>query len=311
MVVEQPGGANRRMLAIIAAVVVAAASIGGLLYYVSQQSGGGGGNTVSVVIAATPLTAGTKVTADQVTVASRPAGQVPADAITSTDQVVGQYVNVNATAQTVVTQGMISSVAVSSAPRLDIPNGYVAMAIPNDPAGLNTYIQPEDHIDILVVSNQTGIVRYSFQDVRVLRAAGTSVSSTNGAAASSTAATTTETTTGSGIIVTLPRDQAEDLAWLLTPPLGSTAAAASTGVIPTNSQIYVLRYVLRNVDQSWDPTGQSKTRPKTPNYLDESNQPCPAFQNPNPAITVPDCATNTGLNPSIDAAHWQTLFPNS
>jgi Flp pilus assembly protein CpaB len=192
-----------------------------------------------VVVAKSTIAAGTAITSDLVTTASLPQGSFPADAFTDPNQAVGKTAPVTLSANIPLTASLFASATSGSGAtgvvtHLDITKGYVALAIPaaglTPTAGLTAemvsvgyYIQPEDHIDILIdpgIPNQPG-VRYAFQDVRVLRV---------GAAAASSA---TATTTGavSSYVIELPRNQAE----LLT--------ALTTGRAP--GAMTVLKYVLR------------------------------------------------------------------
>jgi hypothetical protein len=129
-----------------------------------------------------------------------------------------------------------------------VSKGHVALAIPasgpqNSPdyAGdlfsVGYYIQAGDHIDILIdPGSGPPAVRYSFQDVPVLR--------TGAANAAANAAP-------SVYIVELPRQQAEELTFLITHRGPQT----------------VLKYVLRPRDEYG--------KPGAPNYEDSPLTPVP------------------------------------
>ncbi|MBV8445114.1 MAG: hypothetical protein JOZ92_04280, partial [Candidatus Dormibacteraeota bacterium] len=158
-----------------------------------------------------------------------------------------------------------------------IVKGYVALAIPAVPATppastsgtqLNTFglsgdlatvgywIQPGDHIDILVDPGNNG-VRYSFQDLVVLRVG------TAGAANG----------TPTVLIVEAPRAQAELLTALVT--LRGITKDASGNVTPGP---YVIKYVIRPQSE-WGKLAADNSS-YTPNYESSGNGSLPSVNDP-------------------------------
>jgi Flp pilus assembly protein CpaB len=129
----------------------------------------------SVVVAKAPVSAGTKLSAANVGVASEPESTViPGSTITDPNVAIDKFVSVPLAVGEPVLQDFLLSSApsasntVTRAP-LPIDPGYEAMSVPFSPnQDVGGYIQPEDHIDILVTTSD-GVVHYGFQDVRVLR----------------------------------------------------------------------------------------------------------------------------------------------
>lgn len=227
----QPNKPQNRVFLLVGIVLAAAAALA-VLFAISRSSSST--PTANVVVAKATISAGTVITSDLVTTTALPQGSYPADSFTDSSQVVGKTAPVTLSVNTPLYQSLFTSATTTSstAPgqiattRLDITKGYVALAIPaagvgaagvsGDQVSVGFYIQPEDHIDILIdpgIPNQPS-VRYAFQDVRVLRVgtAGTS----SGAA--------------SVYVIELPRNQAEIM------------TALTTG--RTGGQV-VLKYVLR------------------------------------------------------------------
>ncbi|MHB8718776.1 MAG: Flp pilus assembly protein CpaB [Candidatus Dormibacteria bacterium] len=235
----QPNKPQNRVFLLVGLVLAAAAAVA-VLFAVSHSSSSV--PSTSIVVAKTTISAGTTITSDMLTTQPYPNTNLPADPYGDPAQVVGKTTPVTISANTPITQSVFASATTVAGPNgtqvvvthLDITKGYVAMAIPaagtasaNFTTGVSAeltsvgyYIQPEDHIDILIdpgLPSGPG-VRFSFQDVRVLR-----VGTSSGNGASSTGAPTV-------YIVELPRNQAE----LLT--------AITTG---RGGNILVLKYVLR------------------------------------------------------------------
>ncbi len=236
----QPNKPQNRVFLLVG-IILAAAAAAAVLFAISKSSSASQ-PTTNVVVAKTTIAAGTAITSDLVTTAALPQGSFPADTFTDTSQAVGKIAPVTLSSNIPLTASLFASATSGTAgtgvvSHLDITKGYVALAIPaaglTPTAGLTAemvsvgyYIQPEDHIDILIdpgIPNQPA-VRYAFQDVRVLRV---------GAAPASAAAGSSTTTSGavSSYVIELPRNQAE----LLT--------ALTTGRAP--GSMTVLKYVLR------------------------------------------------------------------
>jgi Flp pilus assembly protein CpaB len=244
----QPNKPQNRVFLLVGIVLAAAAAVA-VLFAVSHTSGSNVATT-NVVVAKTTIAAGTPITADLLTTSALQQGSFPADTFTDPTQAVGKVAPVTLSANIPLTASLFAS-STSGTPgtgvvtHLDITKGYVALAIPANfsagtpaqgstpavPANPNLggefvsagyYIQPEDHIDIIVEASIGGqpATRYSFQDVRVLRVG------------ASTASTTTSATgTVNSYIIELPRNQAELMTAMVT---------AQPGV-----SVGVLKYVLR------------------------------------------------------------------
>jgi Flp pilus assembly protein CpaB len=120
-----------------------------------QQGGGGEGQireptTVDVVIAATDIPLGSKITADMVTTEKRDVANQPPDGYAVPSDVIGQ------TARQSVTQGQYISTAIlsgssGSIANIEVPTGKVAMAIQVDQvSGVGTITKAGDHVDMLI-----------------------------------------------------------------------------------------------------------------------------------------------------------------
>lgn len=249
---------NNRVFLLLG-IVLAALAFGGVLFALSQ----GHAATVSVVVAKNTIPAGTTVTADLISSVDLPQSAVPSDAYTVATAVTGKTTSVAvgkndpmvpaffaaqplAAQTTTNAQGQSVPVSLSTS----ITKGFVALAIPAagelpqgstqlqqnnvapDLTSVGFYIQPGDHIDILVLdtANNTLGTRFSFQDIPVLR---TGTSGSNG--------------NPSVYIVEVARSQAELL----------------TGLITGQGHETVLKYVLRPQSEWGKTTGITGY---TPNY---------------------------------------------
>lgn len=254
----QPNKPQNRVFLLVG-IVLAAAAAAAVLFAVSGSVGKSGTPTSNVIVAKATIAAGTAITSDLVTTASLPVGSFPADSFTDPTQAVGKVAPVTLSANIPLTASLFAS-ATSGAggtgvvTHLDITKGYVALAIPSSGTGAGFsgellsagfYIQPEDHIDILMDAGTAAApsVRYSFQDVRVLRV---------GAALASAA---TATAAVNSYIIELPRNQAEIMTALMT--------GRSTQV--------VLKYVLRPQAEWGKRDGQNGF--DKPNYLSNTGTP--------------------------------------
>jgi Flp pilus assembly protein CpaB len=237
----QPNKPQNRVFLLVGIVLAAAAAVA-VLFAINHSSGNSNVPTTTIVVAKSTISAGTTITADLLTTAPLPNTALPADPFSDPSQVVGKTAPVTISANEPLTQSLFTSATTAVGPggttvvvsHLNITKGYVAMAIPaagttstTSPTGGVTadltsdgyYIQPEDHIDILIdpgIPSQPG-VRFAFQDVRVLRVGDYA------------AGATTTAGTPAVYIVELPRNQAEML------------TAMTTG----RSTQLVLKYVLR------------------------------------------------------------------
>jgi len=257
--------------------VLAALAFGGVLFALRSASGG---TTKAVIVAKTPITAGSQITADQVTTAQIPETAAAADAFQSVQAVVGKTINATVSANTQMVPALFAAATLpgpasaasngQAAPPVSlsqiVTKGYVALAIPaagNGPGltadlmSVGFYIQTGDHIDILIDPANSG-VRYSFQDVPVLR------SGDNGSAAG--AAVTS-------YIVEVPRSQAELLTELFT--LRGQACSQTPNPCPI-----AVKYVLRPQSEwgkltatSYDPNYEAAAGPAVPKPQDTTVTP--------------------------------------
>jgi Flp pilus assembly protein CpaB len=221
----QPNKPQNRVFLIVG-IVLAAAAAAAVLFAVSGSVGRGSAPTTNVVVAKSTITAGTAITSDLLTSSALPQGSFPQDTFLDPNQAVGKIAPVTLSANIPLTASLFAS-ATTGTPgtgvvsHLDITKGYVALAIPaggtpGQPGlvaelmSTGYYIQPEDHIDILLDSGTAGqpSVRYSFQDVRVLRVGAASGASSAAGAATSSAV--------NSYIIELPRNQAEVMTALVT-----------------------------------------------------------------------------------------------
>jgi Flp pilus assembly protein CpaB len=231
----QPSKPQQNRVFLIVGIVLAAAAAAAVLFAVSGTVSKNNVPTANILVAKTAIAAGTSITPDLLTTAPLAQGSFPADSFTDPSQAVGKIAPVTLSANIPLTASLFAS-ATTGTPgtgvvtHLDITKGYVALAIPSGATGaaglvaeqmsVGYYIQPEDHIDILVSPGNKPGVRYAFQDVRVLRVG----ASSGGAAAAASAAV-------NSYIIELPRNQAEIMTALIT----GQAAGGET----------MLKYVLR------------------------------------------------------------------
>jgi Flp pilus assembly protein CpaB len=235
----QPNKPQNRVFLIVG-IVLAAAAAAAVLFAVSGTVSKNSTPTTNVVVAKTTIAAGTAITSDLLSTTPLAQGSFPVDTFTDPSQAVGKIAPVTLSANIPLTASLFASASsgvggTGVVTHLDITKGYVAMAIPaggtpGDPGlvaelmSVGYYIQPEDHIDILIDSGAGGgSVRYALQDVRVLRVGAASVAASTATGAGATAV--------NSYIIELPRNQAEILSALIT---------SRPGVTET-----VLKYVLR------------------------------------------------------------------
>jgi hypothetical protein len=247
---------NSRIFLLLGVVLAAAAAVAVLLLVRSNAPA----NEVSVVVSDTSIPAGTTLTPAMVQVAQVPLTAKPGDAYTDPVAVVGKVTQVALANNTPLVPGFFSTPALSITSsgtgsaavsvETQITKGYVALAIPTNasvPTSLNTlqqnnfsgplvsdafYILPGDHIDMLVQStNGTQGLRYTFQDLIVLRV-GNAGTTTTGAA--------------DVLLVEVPRAEA---------PLLS-------GLVVGDGHEFIVKYVLRP-ESEW---GKLTATGYTPNY---------------------------------------------
>jgi Flp pilus assembly protein CpaB len=268
---------NSRVFLLLGVVLAAAAAVAVLLLVRSNAPA----NEVSVVVSDASIPAGTTLTPAMVVVTQVPASAKPGDAFTDPVAVVGKTTTVTLAANTPLVPGFFSTpaLAISSSGtgstalsvETQITKGYVAVAIPTSAAvpssftaaqqatlggelvSAGFYILPGDHIDIIINTGVgTGGVRYSFQDVIVLR-----VGAAGGTSAASPAM----------LLVEVPRSQAELLTGL---------------TVGSGGHQFVLRYVLRPQSEwgklapdgsSYKPNYEASGIPSLPSVTDSTVTP--------------------------------------
>lgn len=224
--------------------------------------------TVSVVVAATSISAGTQLSASELTTHPYLQEDVPAGSFTAAGQILGKTLPVTVTAGTPITQQLLGSssgtgsTSLPGAPsQLPIAANDVALSIPAhtgdtsvDQMTVGYYVQAGDHIDILAdlggptaTSHQ---VQYVFQDIPVLAVGYASTSTAAPANGSPTPAATPALQAPSFFVVEMTRSQAEQMTALLTGKFAPT----SSGNAPV-----ALKYVLR-------PTSEYGQTDKSGNY---------------------------------------------
>jgi Flp pilus assembly protein CpaB len=170
----------------------------------------------SVVVAKVPVSAGTKLSADNVGLSSVPETTViPGSTLTDPNVAINKFVSVPLAPGEPVYQDFLLSSApsasntVTRAP-LPIDPGYEAMSVPFTPSqDVGGYIQPEDHIDILVTTSD-GVVHYGFQDVRVLRVN----APTSGSGAAAASSCTEAQNAGGTLVVELTPEKVAALSYI-------------------------------------------------------------------------------------------------
>jgi Flp pilus assembly protein CpaB len=251
---------NNRVIVLVGVVIALVAF--GLSLYVSHNgsnnNNASNGPTVAVAVASTDLLQGSQITQGSISIVQYQPSQVPAgsspdgSALLNKFLAVGVSKNTPLTASLLVADATSAKTAALTVQPLDIHPGYVAMAIPTNGGGPNPasadlasvgmWIQPEDHIDV-IVDTGTNQVRYSFQDLRVLKVGNQAAAAGGGSAADV-------------FVVEVPRAQAEELAYLISPKTDFTGI---TGAGP-----HIVSYVLRG------------TKDKATGYMDDATPNLPA-----------------------------------
>jgi Flp pilus assembly protein CpaB len=247
---------NNRVIVLVGVVIALVAF--GLSLYVSHSgssNASSSGQTVPVAVAKSDLIQGSQITQDVISVVQYQQNQVPAGYSPDGAGLLNKFLSVGVSKNTPLTANLLvadanaaKSAALTVQP-LDIHPGFVAMAIPTDGGGgtadkpspeivsAGMWIQPEDHIDVIIDSG-SGSVRYAFQDVRVLKV---------GSQAAAGGATTSATV----FVIELPRAQAEEMAFLI---------AKKTDLQGATGGPHILGFVLRGTKDKGAGTGS--------NYLD-------------------------------------------
>ena len=261
---------NSRIFLLLGVVLAAAAAVAVLLLVRSNSPA----NEVSVVVSDTSIPAGTTLTPAMVVVAQVPLTAKPGDAYTDPVAVVGKVTQVALANNTPLVPGFFSTPALSITSsgtgngttvtdvETQITKGYVAIAIPTSaslPTSLTSlqannftaplvsdagYILPGDHIDLMVQSTTgTSGLRYTFQDIIVLRV-GSSGS--------------TSTASADVLLVEVPRAEAPLL----------------TGLVIGDGHEFIVKYVLRP-ESEW---GKLTATGYTPNYESTTAPNVPAVK---------------------------------
>ncbi len=150
-------------LAVVAFVLIA------VMFSNGGPGGGGAGAsaapvTAKVVVAATDIPLGSRITADMVTTKDINASDKPLDSYPDTSMVIGQTARQPVTAQQLITSEILNGGG--SIANISVPAGYVGIAVQVDQVtGVGTLIKPGDRVDVvtgfatfpLVVYNQASV----------------------------------------------------------------------------------------------------------------------------------------------------------
>ena len=144
---------SRRLFIAVVGLLVAAVGVLGTLYLAHNQennTAGSSGPQMTVVVAARNLPAGHQIQASDLAKMQVSANSAPFQAFTDLNTPIGQYTVAEVYKSQVLTLAMTvraASTPARTAAPLALPDGNVAMAIPNsDQVGAGGYIQPGDHI---------------------------------------------------------------------------------------------------------------------------------------------------------------------
>jgi Flp pilus assembly protein CpaB len=242
-----------------------------------------------VVVAATAITAGSQLSAANLTTREYLNIDLPTNYYTTTTQVVGQTLPVAVSAGTPITEALLQATPGSSGAstlttpgdQLPIANNDVALAIPAhgatpdttvDQMSVGYYILAGDQIDIIgdlggptATSHQ---VQYVFQDIPVLAVGGATPTTTPaGGTATTTAAPTLSVP--SYYVVEMSRSQAEEMTALLTGSFTSVAGG---------NPALVLKYVLRPTSEYGTTNSSGAFVPKIESNVSASPAPSASDQ---------------------------------
>ncbi len=244
-------------------------------------------STDQVVVAATAIPAGQKITAAELTTRAFPTNNVPVGYLSLASEAIGKIAAVTITAGLPITADLLTTTpGTTNVPipnQLDIAPGDVALAIPASGTTPDTstalmtvgfYIQAGDHIDILVddggPSADSNDVSYGFQDVPVLAVGGQTASTASPAATTTTTAPASPTY----LIIELPRNQAEVMTALLTQRFtNSTPSSSSPSSTAGPTAPYILKYVLRPSSEYGTPASPKYEAASGPALTDPGDQP--------------------------------------
>lgn len=145
-------------LIILVGVILAVAAFAGILWWGTQGGTTPGGpeatvaTTTKVVQAATDISLGTAIAANQVTVKQVPVTSAPVDAFSDPSQVVGRIARQQITAGSILTSADFASGNTAQGDQIvkALKPGYRAIAVQVDQStGVGTLIQPGDRVDLL------------------------------------------------------------------------------------------------------------------------------------------------------------------
>src|SRR5215212_11376665 len=167
---------KRLIIALLAAItfgLIAAVSV--KQYLVSTQTFQ---NTLNdVVVAKVDIPVGSRIIAEQLTIAQFPANVTPEGALsTIDDKLVGRVVVSSISPRDPVTEGKLAPVGAAGGLSSMIPEGYRAMTVAvNDVVGVSGFIMPGTLVDIVVVitppkgsGNEEMISKIVLQNIKVL-----------------------------------------------------------------------------------------------------------------------------------------------
>ncbi|HXZ99567.1 MAG TPA: Flp pilus assembly protein CpaB [Candidatus Binatia bacterium] len=257
------------------------ALLAGVVVYLAVSKGAGSPSssqnatpTTPVVVASSPIQAGTQISASEVSLTAFPTADLPSTYFTSTSGVLGKTASEDIVKGSVITQAMALSPgsaggSVSTGPGglFTISEGYVALAVPAHGSTADTsvdqmtvgyFIQPGDQIDIIAdlggPTSNSHAIGYVFQDVPVLDVGYAQTSNPNPSPSASAAPTVT-LQAPAYFVVEMPRNQATMMTAILTgtfsvppsaaPSPSTSSSSSSSATTPTSNPPVVLKYVLR------------------------------------------------------------------
>lgn len=167
---------KRLIIALLAAITFGLiAAVGVKQYLLSAQTIKSNFN--DVVVAKVDIPVGSRIIAEQLTVAQFPANVTPEGAIsTIDDQLVGRVVVTSISPRDPVTEAKLAPVGAAGGLSSMIPEGYRAMTVAvNDVVGVSGFIMPGTLVDIVVVitppkgsGNEEMISKIVLQNIKVL-----------------------------------------------------------------------------------------------------------------------------------------------
>ncbi len=163
---------NRRflLLAIVLAILSAVLVYAQLSHSGSNSSSSSGGGDVSVVVAKAAVPAGTRITADMVEIRSFGQNDVGFQALTASEQAVGQVARYPIAAGEQVLSSKLVDTTVSSSSNLAfvLQNGMRGVAMHVDPVtAAGGLVLPGDHVDVLWIPFKAAPVYIMLSDVEV------------------------------------------------------------------------------------------------------------------------------------------------